>query len=195
MNGLGLAAPNRIRCRRAPVARPCRGSSRPRGLVVDKLQECPTCGRPFQSMKALGGHVSRRPDCRLPSDLKRERAIRVDEARRRRLGIKPVSRPLADRFWEKVDRRGPDECWPWMGVRTSNGYGQLWYARRHRPATHIALALDGRPVPKGMAACHHCDNPPCLNPAHLFVGTNSDNMRDMVAKGRDRYARRRGGER
>ena len=186
MNGLGLAAPNRIRCQRAPVARPYRGSLRLRGLVVDNFRQCPTCGREFQSMKGLGGHVSKRADCRLPEAARRERRRMLGNERRYQRGIhRPqVIRSLEERFWDKVDRRGPDECWPWMGVRIPAGYGQLWHEGRHRPATHIALLLDGRPVPPDMAACHHCDNPPCVNPVHLFVGSYAENTKDSYRKGR-----------
>jgi hypothetical protein len=97
---------------------------------------------------------------------------------------------IASRFWSKVDATGGiDACWPWTGVRIPSGYGQLWSGKRHRPATRIAVLLSGRDIPAGMIVCHTCDNPPCVNPDHLFVGTYSDNMRDMLAKGRGRWSR------
>jgi hypothetical protein len=92
-------------------------------------------------------------------------------------------RPLAARFQAKVDRRGPDECWPWLGS-TNRGYGLISDGHRQMRSTHVALDLDGRPVPKGMSAMHTCDNPPCVNPVHLLVATHLENMRDMFAKGR-----------
>lgn len=73
-----------------------------------------------------------------------------------------------------------EECWEWTGPRVPRGYGQLGRLYVHRLVAEAAFG----PIPPKYQVCHHCDNPPCCNPAHLFVGTQSDNMRDMVAKGR-----------
>jgi hypothetical protein len=95
------------------------------------------------------------------------------------------SRPWEQRYWERVDRRGPDDCWPWTAGRTKDGYGRLCRNGRDTYVTHIALELDGRPRPPGrLEACHTCDNPPCCNPAHLWWGTTADNARDSSEKGR-----------
>jgi hypothetical protein len=101
-------------------------------------------------------------------------------------------------FWKKVERRGPDECWRWTGSRTEGGYGQLWTGAKRRGstvkclATHIALLLDGRVRPSPQhVAMHSCDNPSCVNPAHLSWGTALDNNLDRVWKARARSAARR----
>jgi hypothetical protein len=92
---------------------------------------------------------------------------------------------LAERFWAKVDRRGPGECWPWMGGRSPSGYGRVYVDGRNTRANRVALELHlGRPLAPGMKSCHSCDTPPCCNPAHLFEGTDAENVADKVAKGR-----------
>jgi hypothetical protein len=96
-------------------------------------------------------------------------------------GVKSTRvRPLEERFWEKVDVRGDDECWPWLAGCIPGGYGTftLPRGRGSRLATHVVLALAGRPVERGKVAMHVCDNPNCVNPHHLEVATQRDNVRD-----------------
>lgn len=95
-------------------------------------------------------------------------------------------RSLEDRFWEKVDRRGPDDCWLWTAAHLPGGYGlfrvqgERWMQRAHR----VAWILTYGAITAGMFILHSCDNPACVNPGHLREGTNADNMADKVARGR-----------
>jgi hypothetical protein len=94
------------------------------------------------------------------------------------------TRPLAERFWEKVDRRGPNECWPWMASTNHRGYGVIGAGKgtQHAFAHRVAWELTNGPIPPGKCVCHRCDNPPCCNPAHGFLGTHSANMADAATK-------------
>lgn len=88
------------------------------------------------------------------------------------------------RFWAKVDIAGPDECWLWRGAQNSRGYGQVWREGK-RPGAHcIAFASSGVRIPPRRVVRHSCDVPPCCNPRHLSLGTQADNLREMVERGR-----------
>lgn len=103
-------------------------------------------------------------------------------------GIGAVFHPgVGRRFWDKVDIRGDDECWLWQAERTPAGYGTFYINRHNKHPAHRAAyrMVNGR-IPHKHFVCHRCDNPPCVNPAHLFTGTQKDNMEDMVVKGRHR---------
>lgn len=89
------------------------------------------------------------------------------------------------KFWSKVDKRGPDECWPWTGAKSPRGYGRFSVNSKYRVATQISWEIEnGAPFPIERMACHSCDNPPCVNPKHLWPGTNKENMQDASKKGR-----------
>lgn len=77
------------------------------------------------------------------------------------------------------------DCWVWTGHRTSNGYGRITVLGKVRLSHRVSWAVHHGPVSDGMRVLHRCDNPPCINPAHLFLGTSADNNADMRAKGRD----------
>jgi hypothetical protein len=92
-------------------------------------------------------------------------------------------RPLGERVWEKVDRSG--DCWVWTGARTPLGYGVIGIGGHDVDYAHrIAWTLGVGSIPTGMCVLHHCDNPPCVNLEHLFVGSKKDNTADMLRKGR-----------
>ena len=88
------------------------------------------------------------------------------------------SRPLHERFWEKVDRRGPDECWEWTASRTHRGYGRIRSeVGRHAHAHRVAYELLVGPIPEGLVIDHLCRNRGCVNPAHLEPVTAEENHR------------------
>lgn len=76
------------------------------------------------------------------------------------------------------------KCWNWTGRLTGWGYGHLWYKRKSHIASRVAYELHYKEKPGKKLVCHTCDNPICVNPHHLFLGTEQDNRRDMYAKGR-----------
>ena len=102
------------------------------------------------------------------------------------------TRPLTERFWEKVDIRGEDECWPWLASTGYSGYGQIWEGKSFLRSHRVAWMLTYGPIPEGMCVLHHCDNPLCCNPTHLFLGTNADNTADMIRKGRSAIGEKQG---
>ena len=98
----------------------------------------------------------------------------------------PVS-CVETRFWDKVEKRGASECWTWNGCTEKKGYGRFRENSRKLEFAHrFSYRIMIGPIPTNMCVCHHCDNPPCINPAHLFLGTKSDNNRDRDKKGRHR---------
>lgn len=96
--------------------------------------------------------------------------------------------PIALRFWDSVATASADECWPWQGELRSNGYGVCRVGARRHNAHRVAWSLHHGREPD-LQILHHCDNPSCCNPAHLYEGTQAENIRDMVQAGRARNGR------
>jgi hypothetical protein len=104
-----------------------------------------------------------------------------------------VTARYADQFWTKV-QPVDSGCWEWQGAKT-DGYGNIRLGgragrnvRAHRLAYELACGL----IPEGMIVCHHCDNPPCCNPDHLFLGSHAANVADKITKGRGIHGEKNG---
>ena len=119
----------------------------------------------------------------------------LDNSPKHRKGPRP--KPLFERFWSRV--RFPDEpkegdCWNWTALKTKAGYGIMGVGRRpdlkNAYAHRLSWQMQHGPILNGLHVCHSCDNPSCVRPDHLFLGTAGDNMRDMWSKGRGRNGAR-----
>lgn len=95
--------------------------------------------------------------------------------------------PLETKFWSRVQRHNHDECWIWGGTIGQHGYGILSISGRPLRVSRLSWEINVGPIPEGLCVLHKCDNPACVNPSHLFVGTLKDNTQDMLRKGRAKY--------
>jgi hypothetical protein len=109
--------------------------------------------------------------------------------------MKPIipilGKKFAERFWSHVNR--DQNCWIWNGNKDRQGYGIVRARPRLYRAPRVAWVIaNGLEIPEGMMVCHRCDNPSCVNPSHLFLGSNDENIHDKVGKNRQSHARNTG---
>lgn len=100
-------------------------------------------------------------------------------------------KPYEERFWGKVEKT--ETCWLWTAGKDKDGYGKFRVSKKHYRAHRFSWELHFGPVPLATSVLHKCDNPPCVNPDHLFLGSNADNMADRDRKGRQAFGERQGG--
>ena len=171
-----------------------------RGALISdsKLKRCRACGieKPLVAFAPSLRHpqhtLNRCDQCRIEA---RQQSVAATLSRRakRRESVDLLAelrcKSVQARFWAKVVQKAEDECWPWSGSVDNDGYGGFYVGLRLHKAHRIAWQMrHNLLMPAGLFACHACDNPNCVNPAHIWPGSNQENLRDAADKGRLRDA-------
>jgi len=164
----------------------------------DRRREGARNARPeFGAVVVLAARPSnrRRADATRRSPRRMDRERLLENGYSRLMSFKSriyVRGTVAERFWAHVIQTDSG-CWEWTGSRARKGYGRLGVPHGTPSLAHrISWEIHFGPIPDGLCVLHHCDNPPCSNPAHLWIGSKADNNRDMRAKGRSRITHHRG---
>lgn len=153
-----------------------------KALKAPEVKSCEACGC-----------VIERPAYASDGQWKRKRACSRSCASKIGNKIKWAGAPtMEERFWKSVDKtpgQGPNgDCWEWQAGRLESGYGRITIGKHGEEKAHrLSYRLNCEEIPDGLWVLHDCDNPPCCNPDHLFLGTSDDNVADMVAKRRHRF--------
>lgn len=191
LRGHELTEANTYHPPKAPQKNLCRECIRIRGAARGPHlpKPCPDCG-------AAIPHTGRKPPVRCePCRSERHREKNTEAMRRLRAsGYRPVKGEVVwtderrARFWARVAQG--DGCWEWQGLRDGNGYGLFGVANRNHGAHRASWEIANGPIPDGLMVRHDCDNPPCVRPDHLRLGTALDNARDAMERRRYQYGDR-----
>lgn len=157
------------------------------GKIVDALRYMTQCPPKLVVWNICGHSVCCNPDHLRVGTKKERRDTGGCGTWIKTIPIPEMTSGLIAKFWSRVDIQGPDDCWPWQLKcgGTYSTYGNFNVTRSQSVRTNrMAYYLTHGVDPGELRVCHSCDNPPCCNPAHLWLGTTLDNSRDMVAKGR-----------
>ena len=96
--------------------------------------------------------------------------------------------PVAERVYRRTSIDDKTDCWNWLGGKNNLGYGLIRDGDRMRTTHRVSYEANKGSIPHNLVVCHSCDNPSCVNPDHLWLGTMADNMQDMISKGRQRIS-------